>query len=140
MQSQQEKDWVEHQGFDINLFPHVFDLRFLLVVALALLFLTVFWQAPQQLEGEIYDGDTQLILPDTKVILNDFQGNVLDSAMTDDAGRFIFAVKQRQVYSLFISRPGYSTRMVSDSENMNATLRAVVLRIGVRRLSPDPGR
>ena len=119
--------WLEYE-----LLRHIFNLRLMLVIAFALLFLTIFWQAPEQLEGEIYDRDTQIILPDAKVILNDFKGATLDSAVTDGAGRFIFSVKQRQMYSLHIFKQGYAPRIVSDSENMN-NARAVVLRIGVYR-------
>lgn len=121
---------------EYELLRSVFSLRLMLVIAFALLFLTIFWQAPEQLEGEIYDRDTQIILPDAKVILNDFRGVVLDSAVTDGAGRFNFSVKQRQMYTLHIFKPGYAPRVVSDSENMNAA-RAVVLRIGVHRTPVD---
>lgn len=113
------------------------SLRLLLFIAFALLFLTIFWQAPEKLEGEVYDSETNDVMPDARVLLSDFRGMILDSAITDANGHFAFAVKQRQMYTLYILKPGYAPRTISDSEKINMPARTVVLRINVDRISPD---
>ena len=131
------EEWMDQGLGEYLFFQHLFNLRFLLVIASALLFLTIFWQTTEDLEGEVYDHETRAILPDAKVFLNDFRGVALDSAVTDTAGHFNFVVRQRQIYTLHISKPGYMPRMVSDTEKMSIT-RSVVIRIGVHRMPPPP--
>lgn len=129
----QKEDWLESPFRASGVFRHWLDLRVLLLLALAVLFLTIFWQSFEQLEGELYDPEARVVVPAAKVILANFLGEPIDSALTDTTGRFYFSVKQRQIYSLRISKDGYAPRTVIDTEYRQEP-GAVLLRIEVRRL------
>ena len=131
-----QSDWLERDFIEFSLFRHLFSLRFLLFVAVAALFLTIFRQSNERLDGEVYDRDSKDLLPGTTVQLLDFRGRLIDSTSTDATGRFYFAVQQHQAYSLCISKHGYTTRVVADSENMNSSTE-LILRIGIHRLLPE---
>lgn len=67
----------------------------------------------QELEGIITDLETGIILPGTKVTLNDDQMTVKNSTVSDESGKYSFAVECGKTYFVRAEKPEYQTKEVS---------------------------
>lgn len=67
----------------------------------------------QELEGIITDLETSIILPGTKVTLYDNQMTVKNSTVSDESGKYSFAVECGKTYFVRAEKPEYQTKEVS---------------------------
>lgn len=67
----------------------------------------------QELEGIITDLETGIILPGTKVTLYDNQMTVKNSTVSDESGKYSFAVECGKTYFVRAEKPEYQTKEVS---------------------------
>jgi hypothetical protein len=122
------------RGFLTYHFYHtLFSGPFLLLIAFAIFFVSMLKiHTPEKLSGELYDRDTKVTIGGARVVLLTQKGDMLDSLKADAYGRFSFTVQQQNSYRLVIDKPGYQTRRIEATAQMNNTS-AVVLRIGMHR-------
>lgn len=67
----------------------------------------------QELEGIITDLETGIILPGTKVTIYDNQMTVKNSTVSDESGKYSFAVECGKTYFVRAEKPEYQTKEVS---------------------------
>ncbi|MBK8557888.1 MAG: carboxypeptidase regulatory-like domain-containing protein [Lewinellaceae bacterium] len=114
-----------------------FKLRFLVLLALGVLVLTMFWAQQENLEGEVLDLDSQDVIGGANVILFRYDGKPIDSVQTTPDGRFSFSIHQRQIYTVRIAKKGYYMRTFTGLDRVRRQGQAKPLRITVHRIVPS---
>jgi ubiquitin len=126
-------DIIEKGFLTYEFYHRLFSGPFLILIVFAIIFFSMLKvHTPEKLSGELYDRSTQVKLAGAKVVIYTQKGHVLDSARADAFGRFSFMVQQQNAYRLQITSPGYQSRQIDITPQMNNSS-AVILKIGMHR-------
>jgi outer membrane protein OmpA-like peptidoglycan-associated protein len=92
----------------------------------------------QELYGTVTDLNTSQILPNAKMSLFDSEYKLINTAVTDEAGNYTFAVECGKFYSLRVAKPDYSTKeqkitiaYQNGRTNLNVALEKEVCKVAV---------
>ena len=93
------------------------------LIFLLLIILAVVWMGgpKEKLNGIIWTHKTHVPVEDASVTLLSPEGRLLDSTLTDAAGKFHFSVKEFNECQLHIEKDGYQSRTVDITAEMNSS-------------------